>query len=207
MNHDFETSPSPSSGNDGNAGVATPDWRALWFDLDPVARLVVARDLTVLAANQGAVTLVDGHEAVSIRDGVLAAKDRRAATQLAEAVADAGPARRLSVVGGSHCGPGVLVETLSLDGRRDGPIGMTLRDLAATAYIECADLEAIFGVTPGEHQVVVQLLKGYSSREIAAQSGKSILTIRTHVKRAYGKIGVKTRGQLFARLLPYLSIR
>ena len=45
------------------------------------------------------------------------------------------------------------------------------------------------------------------SGDIAEQTGKSILTIRTHVKRAYGKIGVKTRGQLFAKLLPYLSIR
>jgi DNA-binding CsgD family transcriptional regulator len=73
--------------------------------------------------------------------------------------------------------------------------------------IACADLEPMFGVTPGEHQVIVQLVKGYSSREIAEQFGKSILTVRTHVKRAYGKIGVKTRGQLFAKLLPYLSIR
>jgi DNA-binding CsgD family transcriptional regulator len=55
--------------------------------------------------------------------------------------------------------------------------------------------------------VIIQLVKGYSSREIAEQFGKSILTVRTHVKRAYGKIGVKTRGQLFAKLLPYLSIR
>ena len=78
---------------------------------------------------------------------------------------------------------------------------------SAPVEIACADLEPVFGVTPGEHQVIVQLLKGYSSREIAAQFGKSILTVRTHVKRAYGKIGVKTRGQLFARLLPYLSIR
>ena len=82
-----------------------------------------------------------------------------------------------------------------------------MRDLRASAEIECADLESMFGVTPGEHQVLVQLVKGYSSREIAEEFGKSILTVRTHVKRAYGKIGVKTRGQLFAKLLPYLSIR
>jgi DNA-binding CsgD family transcriptional regulator len=65
----------------------------------------------------------------------------------------------------------------------------------------------MFGVTHGEHQVIIQLLKGLSSREIAEEFGKSILTVRTHVKRAYGKIGVKTRGQLFAKLLPYMAIR
>ena len=89
----------------------------------------------------------------------------------------------------------------------DSPIALLLRDLRASAEIDCADLESIFSVTPGEHQVIIQLVKGYSSREIAEQFGKSILTVRTHVKRAYGKIGVKTRGQLFAKLLPYLSIR
>ena len=86
-------------------------------------------------------------------------------------------------------------------------VALTLRDLGATVQIECAELESMFSVTPGEHQVIVQLLKGFSSREIAQEFGKSILTVRTHVKRAYGKIGVKTRGQLFAKLLPYLSIR
>ena len=86
-------------------------------------------------------------------------------------------------------------------------MALALRDLSAPVEVACADLEPIFGVTPGEHQVVLHLLRGQSSSEIAEQSGKSILTIRTHVKRAYGKIGVKTRGQLFARLLPYLMIR
>jgi DNA-binding CsgD family transcriptional regulator len=104
-------------------------------------------------------------------------------------------------------GVSVLAEAVSLDADRDGPVGLVLRDLEAPTEIECADLEPMFGVTPGESLVVVQLLRGRSSREIADATGKSVLTIRTHVKRAYGKIGVKTRGQLFARLLPYLSIR
>ena len=182
----------------------SPDWRALWFEREATARLIVSRDLTVLAANASAQALIDGCEALSFRDGALAAKDRRATMRLVEAVAAAGPIARAVVIGE---GSGVLLEVQALEGHDAGPVGLMLRDLVAATSIECADLEAMFGVTPGEHQVVVQLLKGYSSREIAAQAGKSILTIRTHVKRAYGKIGVKTRGQLFARLARYLSIR
>lgn len=197
-------SPSPLA---ENVSLDAPDWRAQWFELDPVARLVVARDLTVMAANRSAVALIEARDVVAVRDSMLVAKDRRAAVQLAGAVAMAGRDARLNVLGGAGGVAGVLLETLSLDGDSEGPVGVTLRDLAVAADIECADLEPMFGVTPCEHQVVVQLLRGYSSREIAAQSAKSILTIRTHVKRAYGKIGVKTRGQLFARLLPYLSIR
>jgi DNA-binding CsgD family transcriptional regulator len=182
------------------------DWPALWFANDVVARLVVGRDLTVLAANRNAVALVDANGAISIRDGALAARDRRCAAELAGLVALADAGARLGIVGAGG-GAALLVDSVALTGEPDGPVALTLRDLRGTAEIECADLEPMFGVTPGEHQVVVQLLKGFSSREIAEQFGKSILTVRTHVKRAYGKIGVKTRGQLFAKLLPYLSIR
>jgi DNA-binding CsgD family transcriptional regulator len=182
------------------------DWPALWFAQDAVARLVVGRDLAVLAANRLAVALLDASSAIAMREGALAARDRRCAAELAALVAFASGAAHLGVVGAGGDGA-LLIDAVALSGEPDGPVALALRDLRGPVEIECADLEPMFGVTPGEHQVIVQLLKGYSSREIADQFGKSILTVRTHVKRAYGKIGVKTRGQLFAKLLPYLSIR
>jgi DNA-binding CsgD family transcriptional regulator len=182
------------------------DWAALWFTLDAAARLVVSRDLSVLAANRSAQALVNGASALVIRDGVLVARDRRFAADLAGVIAGARPEPGFGIIGADGC-PSVLIEAFALGDGGDGPVALSLRDLSASVEIRCADLETVFGVTPGEHQVIVQLLKGYSSREIAEEFGKSILTVRTHVKRAYGKIGVKTRGQLFARLLPYLSIR
>ena len=181
------------------------DWPARWFAEDTVPRLVVRRDLTVLAANRFALALLDGAAAISVKDGTLAGRDRRCATELSAAVASAAVARRMSIVGAGSRGA-LAVDAMALGGA-EGPVALTVRDLDGPVEIECADLETVFGVTPGEHQVIVQLVKGYSSREIAEQFGKSILTVRTHVKRAYGKMGVKTRGQLFAKLLPFLSIR
>jgi DNA-binding CsgD family transcriptional regulator len=181
------------------------DWPALWFAQDVAARLVVARDLTVLAANRNALNLMDANGLVSLRDGVLATRDRRAWGELMAVVGGARPKARFGVIG---FGDGaLLVDAFALEEATESPVALVLRDLHGSVEIECADLESMFGVTPGEHQVIVELLKGHSSREIAQESGKSILTVRTHVKRAYGKIGVKTRGQLFAKLLPYLSIR
>jgi DNA-binding CsgD family transcriptional regulator len=182
------------------------DWPALWFARSAVARLIVGRDLAVLAVNANALSLLESNGAFSLRDGTLAARDRKSLSEIAAIVTAAGPQARFGVVGAAG-GTALLVDAVALGDDAASPVGVTLRDLGAAVEIECADLESMFGVTPGEHQVIVQLLKGYSSREIAAQFGKSILTVRTHVKRAYGKIGVKTRGQLFARLLPYLSIR
>jgi DNA-binding CsgD family transcriptional regulator len=181
------------------------DWPGRWFSQDAAARLVIARDFTVLAANSNAIALIE-FGVVSLRDGSLATRDRRSGAELLAIVAEAGTAPRVGIVGAG--GPAaLLIDAFALGEEADSPVALLVRDLRAAAEIECADLESMFGVTPGEHQVIIQLVKGYSSREIAEQFGKSILTVRTHVKRAYGKIGVKTRGQLFAKLLPYLSIR
>jgi DNA-binding CsgD family transcriptional regulator len=178
------------------------DWSGLWFAQDAAARLVVSRELNVLAANHNALALLEANGALSLRDGVLATRDRRALAELTAIVTGARPQAACGVVGAA-----VLVDAFALGAEPTSPVALTLRDLRATVRIECAELESMFGVTPGEHHVIVQLLKGLSSREIAEEFGKSILTVRTHVKRAYGKIGVKTRGQLFAKLLPYLAIR
>jgi len=183
-------------------GADSTDWSALWFAQDAAARLIVARDLTVRAANPNALALIDNNNALQLRDGALTIRDRRALAELTAVVTGARPDARCVVVGAT-----VLVDVFALGRDPKSAVALTLRDLRATVQIECADLESMFSVTPGEHQVIVQLLKGFSSREIALEFGKSILTVRTHVKRAYGKIGVKTRGQLFAKLLPYLSIR
>ena len=191
---------------EGAGTTAASPWPAQWFAQDVVARLVVDRDLVVLAANQRAERLLEAHGAFGLRDGALWARDRRLVVDLAVVVAEAGASPCLRVVG-AETGTALLVEAIAFGAEASGAVGLVLRDLAAPVEIECAELEPMFGVTPGEHQVIVQLLKGHSSREIAEASGKSVLTVRTHVKRAYGKIGVKTRGQLFARLLPYLSIR
>ena len=48
------------------------DWPALWFSQDAAARLVIARDFTVLAANSNAVALIEFSGVVSLRDGSLA---------------------------------------------------------------------------------------------------------------------------------------
>jgi DNA-binding CsgD family transcriptional regulator len=186
----------------GERGPEGADWSALWFTHDPTARLILARDLTVRAANRNALALIDSNDALQLRDGALTIRDRRALAELTAIVAEARPEARCAVVG-----PTMLVDAVALGRDPESVVAVTLRDLRAAVQIQCADLEILFGVTPGEHQVILQLLRGFSSREIAREFGKSILTVRTHVKRAYGKIGVKTRGQLFAKLLPYLSIR
>jgi DNA-binding NarL/FixJ family response regulator len=45
------------------------------------------------------------------------------------------------------------------------------------------------------------MFQGQSVTEIAQAVHKSVLTIRTHVKRIYGKLNVGTKEQLFSTVL------
>lgn len=57
-----------------------------------------------------------------------------------------------------------------------------------------------YGLTRREREVVLELAKGSTAREIARANGSSVLTVRTHIKRAYAKMGVNCREKMFARL-------
>jgi DNA-binding CsgD family transcriptional regulator len=77
---------------------------------------------------------------------------------------------------------------------------LTIRDLARELR-EIPDLGRLYGLTRTEQQVVAMMVRGQSVTEIAEQLHKSVLTVRTHVKRAYGKLGVGSKEQLFATVM------
>jgi DNA-binding CsgD family transcriptional regulator len=61
-------------------------------------------------------------------------------------------------------------------------------------------------LTPAEREVALQLLKGKSHKEIAAQSGRSERTVRQHAAAAYSKAGVDGRAELGAFFLEGLTL-
>lgn len=63
------------------------------------------------------------------------------------------------------------------------------------------DLHRLYGLTKTEQQIVRQMIQGQSVREIAAEMHKSVLTVRTHVKRIYTKLNVGSKEQLFSRVM------
>jgi len=96
-----------------------------------------------------------------------------------------------------------------LIGRRlapGGPVVLQFRDLSRGIDMDCADLEPVFGVTPAEQRILLLMLQGQSVKEIAGDLHKSVLTVRTHVKRLYAKLGVQSREQLFARIGPFVFL-
>lgn len=60
------------------------------------------------------------------------------------------------------------------------------------------DFGGLFGLTPSEVEVIKLLIAGQKAEEAAALLGVSVETVRTHIKRAYVKLGINSREQLFA---------
>jgi DNA-binding CsgD family transcriptional regulator len=55
-------------------------------------------------------------------------------------------------------------------------------------------------LTQREKQVVTLLISGCSTRSIAEQSGLTVATVHTYLKRIYAKLGVHSRVELIARM-------
>ena len=179
------------------------DWAAKWFMSDRTPRVVVNRSLSVLAANSRALEMIAVSDFLSICDGRLLAT--RNSANLDHAVAKAGAKERVHLLG--EVDSGVLLTAEAAADGRDEPVFLTLHDLSVPVECVCPDLRLVFNLTPGEQSVILGLLRGQSASEIAVDTRRSILTVRTHLKRAYIKIGVRSHSQLFARLLPYTAMR
>ena len=55
------------------------------------------------------------------------------------------------------------------------------------------------GLTPSETDIVAALTAGLSPSELAVSRGRSLQTVRSQIKSAYHKLGVRGRGELMAR--------
>jgi len=51
-------------------------------------------------------------------------------------------------------------------------------------------------LSPRQDQIVALLFKGYGDKQIALELGLSLPTVRTHMTRLFGKIGVSDRCNL-----------
>jgi DNA-binding CsgD family transcriptional regulator len=77
---------------------------------------------------------------------------------------------------------------------------LTIRNLARDLD-GIPDLGRLYGLTRTEQQVTRMMIQGQSVTEIGSRLNKSVLTVRTHVKRVYSKLGVGTKEQLFSTVM------
>ncbi len=170
-----------------------------WIDGERRARLIVSPNLDVVWMNKAARALHGEGEAFVVEAGRLAAPSRAVAGLVASARADEarcavmpGEGGRRWVVWAREVGasPGVM-------------IGLTFhRARSETRFQALIDNHLL---TPSEGRIIEMLLGGAETGRIAQALDISIETLRTHLKHAYRKLGVRSRGELFAEAISFVG--
>jgi DNA-binding CsgD family transcriptional regulator len=186
--------------------------------LDALATAVVLLDagLTVLYANGAAGRVFGAESPLQLRGARLAQTASRGAQTLAHMVRRAVRCLEPGALGGpaqapqSLCLPrgGHLPLTLSVapfmlagggNASRGGrPCAIVMARDPETVTASAEVLQQLFELTPAEAAVSRALAAGSSLEDIAAATGVSVNTVKTHLHRVYGKTSTRRQGELIA---------
>lgn len=172
---------------------------AAWINQERQARLIVSLDREVLWVSAAALSLFAAGCPLTIAGGRLTGVRPALSERLAGFLASLGDEPTCWMV--------ETAEAWIIWGQRipdDGPphFGLTVRHRGEAGGFEA--LAEARDLTPAESRIVTMMLDGLESTAIAQALGISVETLRTHVKHAYRKLGVSSRGELFVGALPFL---
>jgi DNA-binding CsgD family transcriptional regulator len=178
-----------------------PSWGeialAAWLDREGAGHLLLRRDSRVLWASQAASRLLQSGGPLVLRSGRLAVSDPLRQSELDTALSGVGRPGSERLIGDAAGRPAIHLRARPTTG---GHIAIRLTDIRQPA-LDLPNLRALYGLTESESAVLEALLNGHPPQAIAGQFGNTLQTVRTHLKRAYAKIGVSTKEQLFALVL------
>ncbi|TDW24018.1 helix-turn-helix transcriptional regulator [Kribbella kalugense] len=94
----------------------------------------------------------------------------------------------------------VLMQGSRLIGDNDDEVVVTIEP--ASGHHLVGMLLAAYGLTTREREICLEVISGHSTTEIADRLSISPHTIQDHLKSAFTKVGVRSRGELVATLRP-----
>lgn len=180
-----------------------------WLDHRWEARFLLDEQLTIRWSNGAAETwLRDDHCPVQSRDGMLAGKETRLHARLASLVSGLDQNSIGTFTFGANCTRELLFCARQV-GRFDGLacIGLGVRKIQDVDAHHLVGLGDAYDLTRSEEAVLQQMVRGHTVEAIAKTSKTSPETIRTHVRRAYSKMGVSSREEMFRRIRPFIFAR
>ncbi len=180
---------------------------ALW-EAQELPALFCDLERVVLHSNPGGQALLGEAKVLRLRDGEVQAVAPHGEAALSQALARASdqttPTRsRHSTVllreepsGGVHQADITRVPAAAFPLTSGSTIMITVRRLSSDTPRR---LLTQLGLTPSETDIVAALTAGQSPTELARSRGRSLQTVRSQIKSAYHKLGVRGRGELMAR--------
>lgn len=165
------------------------------------AEMLVGAELTVLWANAAALALLARRDPVSLGEDRLILSQRRQEDSLRAFLA---ALDGKTGVWALQAESGWLVRAETIAPADAPPVWLlTWQAMDPADRYLWADVGAHLRLTPAETRVLLRLLDGATVEQAADQLSVSVHTARTHVRRVYAKLGVNSREQLFATVLPY----
>jgi DNA-binding CsgD family transcriptional regulator len=203
--------PAPWSQIDQTNGPgSTPDHSFLdqallgWVGLEPRARMLVDDALRVHWMSPAAEELLRRPNSLLIRNGCVHTRENRFERQLRQLVNDASARVSTCCFYDAKFGQHIVLTAVRLSAPSQGMVGLTFLRASDDVPFDLVDLHSAFGFTQTEARVTYCLISGRTAGETAEDLGVSLETVRTHIKRAYAKLGVSSREGFFRRLSPFV---
>lgn len=179
-----------------------------WFDQRDTPAFVILDDLVLLGANAEGRRMLEERSVLQVADGRVSFV-QGAQTEALRAFLQAMGSNVGVWPSASGDGDGFdvfRVQRLNIADQERAVFGVTLVSPEIARVRHWADLSVAFPVTRTEERIAKQLFEGLSVNEIAEETGTSIETVRTHIRRIYQKTGVASREKLQAVLSPFQTL-
>ena len=95
---------------------------------------------------------------------------------------------------------GRVLEASPLIGGDEDQIAVTIEPASGDQLISL--LFVAYGLTAREREICSEVMAGHSTSDIAGRLFISTNTVQDHLKSIFAKVGVRSRGELVARLRP-----
>ena len=178
---------------------------AAWVNTDPRVRMLLSRSGQIHWANDAAYRMLrDSGGGFRAANNILVAEGDATSLILRRLLSNAGMDAALYGITPRDGDRQWLLWAQQLIVGDDGIIGFVAHRVAdPVSYKAMLDIHHL---TPCETQIVSMMLAGVETGRIAQKQDISIETLRTHIKHAYRKLNVRSRGELFAKAVDFVGL-